>query len=121
MRVERAIPHPSEKALLVPGVISPMHFRLPGRSQNLPDRLFGSLHIPGYLNVRNIESLPRFVEALIKTVLRQRVSQLEPGSGEEIADAVLVLVAVQTPQHRSTLLLGSRMLVRAHRLSDHLC
>ena len=96
---------PVAQAQFVAGIQLASRPRRPGhaRRHRLPQGVVGRVHEPRHLKVGHVERLAAFVEAVGLAVLGQPVGNLRPGDAEQVAQGVLVLLAVEPPQDRSAL------------------
>ena len=96
---------PVAQARLVAGVQLAGRLRRPlqARRHRQPHGVVGRVHEPRHRQVGDVERLAALVEAVGLAVLGQPVGDLRPRDAEQVAQGVLVLVAVEPPQDRPAL------------------
>ena len=65
------------------------------RRHRLPHRVVGRVHEPRDLDVRDVERLAALVEVIRLAVLGQPVGDLRPRDAEQVAQGVLIFVAIE--------------------------
>ena len=96
---------PVAQARLVAGVQLAGRLRRPlqARRHRQPQGVVGRVHEPLHRQVGHVERLAALVEAIGLAVLGQPVGDLRPRDAEQVAQGVLVLVAIEPPQGRPAL------------------
>jgi hypothetical protein len=69
----------------------------------LPHGVFGRVHKPRHLEVEDVEHLAAFVEVIHLAILGQTAGDLRPRNARQIAQGVLVLMAIEPTPDRSAL------------------
>ena len=104
-RVEHAVLELPGEARLVAGVIADRRRRRAVRpgGHRLPERVVGREEVTRHLHVRDVERGAHLVRPMRDPVLGEHLLDLDPGRGEQVAEGVLVFVAVEPTAGRPTL------------------
>lgn len=85
------------------------------RRHRLPQRVIRGVQVARHLHVRNVQRVTDFVEPKGLAILRQRIAHLQPGRVQQIAQRILVLVAIEPPPRSAAFLRNARLLGRGER------
>ena len=88
------------------------------RGHGFAQRVIGGAHVPGELNVRDIERRADLVVAPGLAILRQFGFDLDPWNIEKVADRVLVFVGVEAAESGAAALRGDAAFVCSERAAQ---
>ncbi len=104
-RVEDVAGEKPREGALVPGVMAGDGRGPPGeiRGKDLAQGVVGGREVAGQVDVRNVEGGGRLVVAVRLAILGELPANLQPWGRKEVAEGVLVFVAVQAAAQRAAL------------------